>query len=72
MATNLFSAFARLLPGAPLLVGQVISSASGVATVELPGGARIVVRGTASVGSRVFVRSGNIEGAAPSLSKFKE
>lgn len=67
MSTNLFARFQRLLPGSPLLVCAVISSGLGGAIVELPGGARIAVRGEASVGSKVFVRNGAIEGPAPDL-----
>ena len=67
MATNLFAQFRRLTPAPPLLVGQVISSGSGASTVEFPGGAQVVVRGEATVGTNVFVRAGAIEGVAPSL-----
>ena len=67
MSTNLYAQFARLLPSQPLLVCAVISSGSGGAIVELPGGAQIAVRGTATVGSKVFVRSGTIEQSAPDL-----
>ena len=67
MSTNLFAQFKRLVPSAPLLVGQVISSGSGSSTVEYPGGARVVVRGEATVGTNVFTRAGAIEGNAPSL-----
>lgn len=67
MSTNLFAQFRRLLPASPLLVGTVISSGSGTAVVELPGAARISVRGEATVGDSVFVRNGSIEGPAPDL-----
>lgn len=67
MATNLFAQFRRLLPASPLLVGEVISSGSGIVLVELPGGDRITVRGEGTVASAVFVRSGVVEGPAPSL-----
>lgn len=65
--SNLFKAFLDLLPGRPLQVGTVLSVSSGVATVELPGGGRLQARGQASVGQRVFVRDGPIEGVAPGL-----
>lgn len=65
--SNLFAQFRRLLPGQPLLVGVVISSSASEALVELPGGSRIAVRGSAAVGSSVFVRAGAIEGEAPAL-----
>jgi hypothetical protein len=67
MTTNVFAQFKRLLPDQPLQVADVISVGSGVATVQLPGGASLVVRGQATVGTKVFVRGGLIEGPAPSL-----
>ena len=42
--SNLYVQFRRLLPAPPLLVGEVISSGSGIVLVELPGGDRITVR----------------------------
>jgi len=65
--TNIYRAFLNLLPTRPLQVGTVLSIAGGVAAVELPGGGRLQVRGQATVGQRVFVRDGVIEGAAPDL-----
>ena len=56
-----------VLPQRPLQVGDVLQMANGVAIVELPGGGRLTARGAATVGQRVFVREGAIEGAAPSL-----
>ena len=56
-----------ILPQRPLQVGDVLQRANGVALVELPGGGRLTARGDATVGQRVFVRDGVIEGAAPSL-----
>ena len=44
-----------------------LSVADGVATVTLPGGGVIQARGTATVGQRVFVCNGAIEGPAPAL-----
>ena len=67
MSANLFTRLQRLLPGQPLLVCAVISAGSGGSIVELPGGARIAVRGEAAVGTKVFVRGGAIEGPAPDL-----
>lgn len=65
--TNIYRQFLDLLPARPLQVGTVTASASGVCTVELPGGGLLQVRGTASVGQQVFVRDGAIEGNAPAL-----
>lgn len=67
MSTNLFAQFKRLAPGAPLLVGQVISSGAGSSTVEYPGGVQVVVRGEGTVSTNVFTRAGAIEGPAPNL-----
>lgn len=64
---NQFAKLRRLLPGSPLLVCTVISSGSGGATVALPGGSHIAVRGEAAVGSSVFVQDNAIQGTAPSL-----
>lgn len=65
--SNLFAQFRRLLPGQPLLVGTVVSSGSGLVVVALPGGSSINARGEATVGTKVFVRNGAIEGPAPDL-----
>lgn len=64
---NLLSEFKSLLPGNPLLVGAVLYTDGGVATVELPDGNTVSARGAAAVGQRVFVRGGAIEGLAPTL-----
>lgn len=65
--TNIYRQFLDLLPARPLQVGTVTASASGVSTIELPGGGLLQVRGTATVGQQVFVRDGAIEGNAPAL-----
>ncbi len=67
MSTNLFTRLKALLPDAPLLRGEVVEIADGVATVEMPDGGRLQARGTASVGQKVFFRAGAIEGPAPDL-----
>lgn len=67
MTTNLFMAFQRLIPVAPLLVGDVASISDGEALIALPSGGQIKARGAASVGDRVWVRNGVIEGQAPNL-----
>jgi hypothetical protein len=64
---NLFKRFRALLPEPPLLVGNVIAYANGVATIEEPGGGRNTARGDAQIGDRVFFRNGAIEGPAPTL-----
>lgn len=67
LANNPFAALRLLLPGQPLLVGVVVSGAGGTYVIELPGGARIQARGTAVVGTQVFVAGGAIQGEAPAL-----
>lgn len=67
MSTNLFVRLQKLLPGSPLLVGDVVSGSGSAWVVELPDGSQVAVRGSASIGDRVFVRGGLIEGLAPHL-----
>ena len=65
---NLFKQFLDLIPARPLEVGTVQDIISGgIANVELPGGGVLQARGDATVGQRVFVRDGLIEGPAPEL-----
>lgn len=65
--SNLYKAFQSLLSEAPLLVGTVISVQSNGYLIELPDGAQINARGTATIGQKVFVRDNVIEGIAPNL-----
>ena len=64
---NLQKRFLALIPDAPLLVGEVLAVGDGIAQIELPGGGLVHARGEATVGQRVFVRDGAIEGPAPTL-----
>ena len=65
---NLFKQFLDLIPSRPLEVGTVQSIiSSGIANIELPGGGVLQARGEATIGQRVFVRDGVIEGPAPDL-----
>lgn len=64
---NPFRQFLELLPDRPLQVGTVASVLGEVAVVDLPGGGSIQARGQATVGMRVWVRDGVIEGEAPAL-----
>lgn len=64
---NLYSVFKDLLPDTPLLIGTVESSDGDVHVVRLLDGGVSVARGSASVGDRVFLRDGAIEGTAPTL-----
>ena len=64
---NIFKEFADIFPPAPLQAGTVTDTDGAVATVTLPGGGVLRARGAATLGQRVFVRDGLIEGEAPSL-----
>lgn len=64
--------FKRLLPADPLLAGIVDSThADGTVTVQLTAGGYIRVRGTATVGDSVYIRSGQIQGTAPAMSQLE-
>jgi len=68
---NLWTSFRDLMPSDPLLVGQIVSNhGNGTVTVEYTAGGRGRVRGTGSVGSRVYVRAGRVEDSAPSLPTY--
>lgn len=64
---NLYRALLDLIPDPALQVGTVVAIQNSIATVALPGGGEIRVRGDAVVGAKVFVRGGVIEGPAPDL-----
>lgn len=64
---NIYREFLDLMPARPLEVGDVTAVGVGVATVTLPGGGVIQVRGQATLGQRVFVRDGVIESPASVL-----
>lgn len=67
MSFNLYKRLRALFPGARLQVGTVTVVDGSKVTVELPDGATMTVRGSATVGSKVYVRDGAIDGPAPSL-----
>lgn len=64
---NIYRQFLDLLPKRPLEVGDVTAINAGLATITLPGGGVMQARGQATMGQRVFVRDGVIEGPAPAL-----
>lgn len=64
---NLFAQFKELMAPGRVQIGQVTAYAEGIATVTLPGGGQIRARGQASVGGKVFVQDGVIQGPAPNL-----
>jgi len=65
--TNLWKRLKQLLPDSPLLVGTIDSVSTYGAIVRLPDGSYLAVRGSATLGQRVFIRDGLIEGVAPNL-----
>lgn len=65
--TNLWKRLKQLLPEPPLLVGEVVEVSTYGATVQLPDGSLVSVRGEALIGQQVFIRDGLIEGQAPTL-----
>ncbi len=65
---NLWQKFRALLPGSPILSGEVITDHSdGSYTVTLAGGGTIRVTGSANVGERVLIRDHLIIDKAPDL-----
>lgn len=64
---NFYRIFRDLIPEPPLLVGVVTVAGSEVCQVTLIDGGILTARGDATLGARVFVRDGVIEGAAPTL-----
>lgn len=68
MSYNLYRRLRDIIPDDPLLVGEVTADTPAGYIIQLPDGAEITARGEATLGQRVFVRAGLIEGAAPALS----
>lgn len=64
---NIYQQFKALIPDPPLLVGTVIAVQPGQCVIALPGGSQVTGRGSASLGQKVFIRGGLIEGQAPNL-----
>jgi hypothetical protein len=69
---NTWARFKRLLPADPLLAGTVDAAhADGTVTVQLTAGGYVRVRGDAQPGDTVYIRSGQIQGAAPAMSQLE-
>lgn len=66
--SNLYKRLLAVLPSEPRDKGEVVATTPDGAIVELVTGARVRVRGAASVGDHVFIRGRQIEGPAPALS----
>lgn len=64
---NLFKRFERLVPKSVLRTGEVLAVDGTTVRVEELGGRITTVRGTATVGQRVYIRNDVIEGVAPTL-----
>ncbi len=67
MSFNPYKRLRDLFPSPRLQVGTVVAVGTDAVTIELPDGARTRARGEATVGTRVYVRDGVIEGLAPDL-----
>lgn len=67
MAFNLYSSLRALLFTDRVQAGTVTAIETGRVTVTLPDGSLATVRGSATVGGRVYIRAGAIEGPAPAL-----
>jgi hypothetical protein len=67
---NEYRELIALLPQDPELQGEVtaVDAGTGTVLVALAGGGVQRIRGTATVGNRVFFQSGRITGDAPSRS----
>lgn len=64
---NLYQELQDLIkPGRPQ-IGTVVAYADGLATVEFPGAGQVRAKGQATVGGKVFVVDGVIQGPAPDL-----
>jgi len=70
---NIWKQFENLLPKDPLLIGTVITHNTGnTSTVQFPEGGYAVVYGQdVAISSKAFVKSGRIQGLAPSLSYYE-
>lgn len=64
---NIYSQFKDLLPDNPILVGTVVFIGTGYVMVEYLDGTVETCRGAGSIGTKVFVRAGVVEGVAPTL-----
>ncbi len=67
MSRNPYRVFKEIFPDPPLQVGVATAVDGDAVTVTLPGGGVLQVRGTATIGTQVWVRDGVIEGEAPDL-----
>ena len=66
-SANAWTSFTNLLPRDPLLVGTIASTDGITSVVTLLDGGVVSVRGTETVGNKVYIRAGRIEGPAPAM-----
>lgn len=64
---NMYERFHSLTGRLSRTVGLCVESELGAATVEFPSGARVRVRGVATVDKRYFIEGDRIVGEAPAL-----
>lgn len=67
MISNVYRRLLALMPETPEDVGEVVEVLADGCTVELLTGARVSVRGAASMGDWVYIKDGAIQGPAPEL-----
>ncbi|KEH10327.1 hypothetical protein N5K37_24400 [Delftia tsuruhatensis] len=65
--SNLYLQLKEILAPGRVQIGEVVAYAEGIATVHLPGAGQIRAKGQATVGGKVFVQEGVIQGPAPDL-----
>lgn len=68
---NTWAAFKEILPADPLLVGTLTSTDGTTSVITLIDGGVIRVRGTGTVNNKYYIRSGQIQGAAPNLTQYE-
>jgi len=66
---NVWTAFNSLMPRDPLLVGGIASTDGNVSVINLLDGGVVSVRGTGTIGNKVYIRAGRIEGPAPTMAQ---
>lgn len=73
MSSNLWRRFNALLPTDPLLIATITAhNSDGTSMVQYPGGGVAVVQGqSVTVGSKAFIRSNRVQGAAPDLTTYE-
>ncbi|HMW55121.1 MAG TPA: hypothetical protein PLR94_14925 [Accumulibacter sp.] len=65
--SNVLQDLLALIPQSPLLVGEVTQVTNEMRVVTLPDGTTMTVHGVGTVGQKVFVKGGTIQGPAPAL-----